>query len=658
MCGIAGFFGREAETRTIWMTQLLAHRGPDDEGTWASQRSPVALGNRRLKILDLSPLGHQPMLSHDRRWTLTFNGEIYNYLELKQELASRGREFRSQSDTEVLLTSLEEWGVNALSRLKGMFAFALWDDHERNLLLVRDRLGIKPLYYSLTEDSLAFASEITPILASGIAEPRIDPRALEAYLRLLWVPEPGTLFARINKLEPGTFLTWNGERATISRYWDVPAPEAAPGPSGSEARARLAIALDDAIRRQLRSDVPVGAFLSGGLDSTTILELAARAGAKRLRSYSIGLASEDRSLEGALDDLRYAKIAAAAAGVENHEEIYLSPDVVSLLPLMVRHLEDPIADPAAINAYLICTAARETSTVLLSGAGGDELFGGYRKYASQSLAESYQKVPSFLRRGIIEPLVGHLPVSVGGTGLRTFRFAKKFIRHASSDYFDRFLGYSTYYDSSELEELVGGDPRDAGDPYLGVHPLRTAWDSRSTGQNVDRMTYVDLKYYLPGLALAYMDKASMAASVEVRVPLIDDDVVDVMARLPDGFKVRGLRTKIVLREVMKGRIPDAILRRPKAPFAAPIRSWLRRDLAPMVADALHPGRVLSRGLLNPAVVRRLILEHNRGFEDHSLRIWALLTLEVWMQEFFDNRSRYRMPERLDRSTMAEVTTEA
>ncbi len=658
MCGIAGFFGREARARAIWMTRLLAHRGPDDEGMWASTRSPIALGNRRLKILDLSPLGHQPMRSRDGHRTLTFNGEIYNYLEIKQELACRGYEFRSQSDTEVLLASLDEWGVNALSRLRGMFAFAMWDDLERSLLLVRDRLGIKPLYYSMKEESLAFASEITPILASGIVEPRIDPRSLESYLRLLWVPEPGTLFAGINKLEPGAFLAWDGQRATVTRYWDVPTPDPEPGPASQEALERVSEALDGAIQRQLRSDVPVGAFLSGGLDSTTILNLATRAGARRLRTYSIGLASEDRSLEGALDDLKYAKIAATAAGVENHQEIYLSPDVVSLLPLMVRHLEDPIADPAAINAYLICMASRETSTVLLSGAGGDELFGGYRKYASQSVAESYQRVPSFLRKGIIEPLVGRLPVSVGGTGLRSFRFAKKFLRHASAGYFDRFLGYSTYYDAPELEELVGGDPRDATDPYLGVHPLRAAWDSRDSGQNVDRMTYVDLKYYLPGLALAYMDKASMAASVEVRVPLIDDDVVDVMARLPDRFKVQGLRTKIVLRDAMKGRIPDAILRRPKAPFAAPIRSWLRRELAPMVAEDLHPGRVLARGLLNPAVVRRLILEHNRGFEDHSLRIWALLTLEVWMQEFFDNRSRYQMPDRLDCPSMAEVTAEA
>ena len=629
------------------MTRLLAHRGPDDEGVWASRKSPIALGNRRLRILDLSPLGHQPMASRDHRWVLTFNGEIYNYLELRRELIARGHVFQSQSDTEVLLAALQEWGTESLARLKGMFAFALWDEQERRLIIARDRLGIKPLYYALKGGDFCFASEITSVLASGVVEPRIEPGALGAFLRLLWVPEPETLFSGIFKVEPGTLITWDGAGVSSARYWDVPIPEPYSGSGDQQARDRVMEALETGIRRQLRSDVPVGAFLSGGLDSTTILNLAFSAGASDVRTYSIGFGSEDRSLEGALDDLKFARIAAAAAGVRDHREIVLSPDVVSLLPLIVRHLEDPVADPAAINSYLICMAARETSTVLLSGAGGDELFGGYRKYASQSVAERYQRVPAVLRRGLVDPIVGRLPVSIGGTGLRSFRFAKKFIRYAGASFFDRFLGYSTYYDAAELEELLGGDPAEAKDPYIGVHPLRDAWDSRDTGQSVDRMTYVDLKYYLPGLGLAYMDKASMAASVEVRVPLIDDDVVDIVARLPDRYKVQGLRTKIILRKVMEGRIPDAILRRPKAPFAAPIRSWLRRDLAPMVAEYLHPGRVLARGLLNPSVVRRLIREHSRGYEDHSLRIWALLTLEVWMQEFFDSRSRYLMPDRIE-----------
>ncbi len=642
MCGIAGFSGADVAARVAWMTRNLAHRGPDDEGVWVSPRHPIALGNRRLKILDLSPLGHQPMQSTDGRWVLTFNGEIYNYIELRNDLRSRGHRFRSETDTEVLLAALQEWGASAIERLSGMFAFALWDDASGTLLLARDPLGIKPLYYSERRGSFAFASEITSLLASGIREPLLDPRSLESYLRLLWVPEPRTLFSGIHKLDPGHLLKWDGERVLIQQYWDLPEP--VPGPRNkAEDQERLVEVLEGAVRCQLRSDVPVGAFLSGGIDSTTILKLAADVSTKGIRSYSIGFASADRAEDGSMDDLRYARLAATALGIP-HQEIVLSPDVTSLLPKMVRHLEDPVADPAAINCFLICEAARETSTVLLSGTGGDELFGGYRKYPFAQMASQYQRIPASIRGAVIEPLAQRLPVAIGRTGLRSLRFSKKFLRHGSGSLFDRFLGFSTYYDAPELEELLGGDPETAVDSNIGVHPLWEAWQKRDTGQTIDRMTYVDLKYYLPGLGLAYMDKASMAASVEVRVPLLDHSVVDMISRLPDSAKIRGLRTKVLLRDAMKGRIPDAILRRPKAPFAAPIRSWLRRDMNEMVSEYLGPGRILARGLLNPAVTQRLLLQHRRGLEDHSLRIWALLTLEVWLQEFCDKQSRFQMSE--------------
>jgi asparagine synthase (glutamine-hydrolysing) len=651
MCGIAGFYGEDAADRTAWMTRWLAHRGPDEEGTWVSSRHPFALGNRRLRILDLSPSGHQPMRSEDGRWALTFNGEIYNYLELREGLESRGRTFQSHTDTEVLFAALQEWGSKAVERVSGMFAFALWDDQEGRLLLGRDRLGIKPLYYAKVRGSICFASEISALLASGLIEPRMDPRALESYLRLLWVPEPRTLFTGVTKLEPGHTLTWDRAGTAVRQYWDVPLP----GPDIHEdrdgARERVLESLQGAIKRQLRADVPVGAFLSGGIDSTAILSLAVGSGTRTVRTYSIGFASADRAGEGALDDLRFAKFAAAEFGVP-HQEIILAPDVVDLFPKMVRHLEDPVADPAALNCYLICLAARETSTVLLSGTGGDELFGGYRKYTAESLAARYHRIPAPVRSALLEPLVRSLPIAFGRTGFRPVRFAKKFLRHADASMFDRFLGYSSYYDASELEELLGGDPGADLDPDVGVTSLREAWDRRNGGQTIDRMTYVDLKYYLPGLGLAYMDKASMAASVEVRVPLIDDDVVDVVARLPDSMKVRGLRTKVILREVMKNRIPDRILRRPKAPFAAPLRTWLRRDLKGLIGDYLSPGRVLARGILNPGVVHRMIQEHQQGREDHSLRIWALLTLEVWIQEFYDNRARFKMPDRIPELEMA------
>jgi len=578
------------------------------------------------------------MVSDDGRHVLTFNGEIYNFIEVRADLETLGHRFHSRSDTEVLLHALMEWGTLAVHRLTGMFAFAFWDDETGKLTLVRDRLGIKPLYYCTIPGELAFGSELTPILGSEIVQPLLDRQALESYLRLLWIPDPSTLFANIVKLPPGCMLTWDGEHTTVQRYWDIPAPELRE--ISPEEHGEIRESLTEAVRMQLRSDVPVGAFLSGGLDSSAIVALAAAQRRDKVRTYSIGFSTIDRAREAAQDDLKYARRVAKHLGTEHHE-IVLSPDVISLMPKVVRHLEDPIADPAAINCYLISQAARETSTVLLSGTGADELFGGYRKYRASLMAAKYRKLPDLIRRGIVEPVVAALPVAVGARGIRSTRFAKKFFEYASAEARDCFLGYSTYYNAAELEELLGRDPREEVDPFVGIHTLRDAWDGRDTGQVVDRMTYVDLKYYLPGLGLAYMDKASMAASVEVRVPLLDDPLVDLISRLPDRTKIQGHRTKAILRDAVADIVPEEVLHRPKAPFAAPIRAWLRKDLAPLVDEYLSPGRVSSRGLLNPGVVHRLVTEHRRGAEDHSLRIWALITLESWIQEFIEGRDRYR-----------------
>lgn len=643
MCGIAGFWGADAQARVAGMTRMLAHRGPNDEGVWGSRRAPIALGNRRLKILDLTDGGHQPMVSEDGRYALTYNGEIYNYRELKQQLRSCGHQFRTQTDTEVVLAALREWGTDGIGRLEGMFAFALWDEHEGTLLIARDRLGIKPLFYAHHGDQLAFASEISPILASEIVEPALDHESLESFLRLLWIPEPGTLFQGVLKLEPGHYLVWNGARARVVQYWDVPLPEVdtsgLPPRTVQELGAELRPLLEGAVQRQLVADVPVGAFLSGGLDSTTIAAIAAGAKNRSIRSYSIGFRSSDRMEEGAFDDVKYARLAAQALGLD-HEEIELSPDVVDLLPKMVRHLEDPVADPAAINAYLICEAARATSTVLLSGSGADELFGGYQKYTATQFGDGYQRIARPIRTWLLEPMAAALPVTLGRVGLRPLRRVKRFLRHAGLAPFERFLGFSSYYDGVDLAELLNRNPALERDPLLGVHALRHAWDRRESNDLVDRMTYVDLKYYLPGLGLAYMDRASMAASVEVRVPLLDDSLVDFVSRLPIGHKAHGWKTKIVLREAVRGLVPEEILSRPKAPFAAPVRSWLRREMAPLIDDYLGVDRISKRGLLNASMVSRLVHEHRGGIEDHSLRLWALLTLEVWCQEFLDSRSQF------------------
>ena len=624
------------------MTRLLSHRGPDDEGVWTSRRFPISLGNRRLKILDLSSLGHQPMSSDDGRWTLTFNGEIYNHPALRNELDARGWRFRSQTDTETVLASLIAWGPDALRRFHGMFALALWDDEERRLLLARDRLGIKPLYYARNKDGFAFASEIKAILGSGVVSPSLDQSALVSYLRLLWVPEPGTLFEGIRKLPPATYLTLRSGREDIVSYWEIPTPDPDPA-SLPDAAARLRDALEHAVERQLRADVPVGAFLSGGLDSTALVMLAARSPAREIRTYSIGFSPSDLRRDGAADELRYARLAARAAGTK-HEEIILSSDVGSLLRRLVRMLEDPVADPAAINAFLLCEAARPTSTVLLSGTGGDEVFGGYRKYLATLLGERYRSLPRAVR-GAFEPLVGALPIRVGGTGLRPARFLKKWMEHAAKPTLSRFLGYSTYFTATELAALIETPAVPLSDELAGLTALRDAWHARGTDDLVDRMTYLDLKFYLPGLGLAYMDKASMGASVEVRVPLLDEAVVDVAARLPAAYKVAGTKSKVIFRESMRDLVPHEILRRPKAPFFAPVGTWLREGLAPVTTELLHERSVRSRGILRPDGVQRLLREHASGQSDHGLRIWALLTLELWMQEFVDGARQFAPPRR-------------
>jgi asparagine synthase (glutamine-hydrolysing) len=582
------------------------------------------------------------MTSDDGRWALTFNGEIYNHPALRDELAARGWRFRSQTDTETVLASLIEWGAEALLRIQGMFALAFWDDEERRLLLARDRLGIKPLYYARGKNGFAFASEIKAILGSGVVSPALDRSQLVSYMRLLWVPEPGTLFEGIHKLPPATYLTLQSGREEIVSYWEIPTPD--PDPSSLPvAAARLRDALEGAVERQLRADVPVGAFLSGGLDSTALVMMAARNPAREIRTYSIGFSPSDLRRDGAADELRYARLAADAAGT-THQEMILSSDIGGLLRRVVRMLEDPVADPAAINAFLLCEAARPTSTVLLSGTGGDEVFGGYRKYLGTLLGERYRSTPS-AARAIFEPAVRALPLRVGGVGLRPVRFLKKLMEHAAKPTLQRFLGYSTYFTPTELGGLIEAPAVPLSDELAGLTALRDAWDARGTDDLVDRMTYLDLKFYLPGLGLAYMDKASMGASVEVRVPLLDETVVESVARLPGAYKIAGMQSKVVFREAVRDLVPREILRRPKAPFFAPVGTWLREGLHSLCAELLDERRVRGRGILRPSGVQRLLREHATGQSDHGLRIWALLTLELWMQEFVDGARQFAPPKR-------------
>ena len=636
MCGVAGWIGRpQPRERVEEAVRRLTHRGPDDLGVerFDTPSGQAWLGFRRLAIQDPSPRGHQPMADASGRWRIVFNGEVYNFRELRRELEAMGRTFHSGTDTEVLVEGWDAWGEDLLPRLVGMFAFAVLDTRSGDLTLVRDRLGIKPLYWVRTPAGLGFASEIKALLALEGVERRVDPVSLARYLTFLWVPAPGTLLEGVRQLEPGTLLRVRGGEATPARWWDVPLPAARANgrgaPSEAEAVERLDALLREAVRARLVSDVPLGAFLSGGVDSSLVVALMREAGAGRVTTQTVAFPEDDRlRLEEA--DAPWARRVRDHFGDLDYREHELTPDVASLLPRMVWHLDDPVADPAALSTYLICRSARETATVMLSGMGAEELFAGYPRHRAALLAERYRRVPGFLRRHVVEAVVERLPAARPGPIMRLARNAKKFVRSAGQPFEACYLGYSGYYGPAELPAVLGGEP--AGDPW-GVHREQLG---RSAGLHpVDRMTHLDLKTFLPSLNLAYTDRASMAASVEVRVPLLDHRVVEYVAGLPPGLRLGGSTSKRVLKGVASRYLPDDVVHRPKAGFSAPHRSWVRGELKPLIQDVLSPESIRARGLLDPDGVWSVIRAQWEGREDNAFRIWAFLGLELWARTFLD-----------------------
>lgn len=638
MCGITGFVDGAGEEVLARMTAILAHRGPDDSGTFLSRSGPdgcrAGLGSRRLAILDLSPSGHMPMHTADGRYTIVYNGEVYNYPALRRELQQRGYTFKSRSDTEAILQLYALDGPSAVRRLNGMFALAIWDDVERELFLARDHFGIKPLYYTEQRGSLVFASEVKSILEWPGAPRAIDRDALNQYLTFLWVPDPRTMFAGIWKLEAGHYATFRDGRFTVTRYWDPSFPSEGYCFGGSldtlaaETRERFI----DTVRSQMLSDVPLGAFLSAGLDSSSIVAAMAQAHGGPLRTFTITFADKYRVGESTLDDPAVAARTAAAFGAQ-HQQIVVDPDVVGMLPKLVWHMDEPVGDPAVITAFLVCRDARPHVTVLLSGVGGDELFGGYRKYQAHYLAAKYQRLPKLIRTGLIEPIAAALP-SMRGTRFKgTVRLAKKMARSGSLPPIDRFLTDSTYLSTPQKRELqepawfTDADPWARHRAHLG-HVSDADW--------LNQMLYLDQKTFMVSLNLTYNDKMSMASSVETRVPFLDWPFAEWVAmNVPPRLKIDGSTKKHVLREAMRPMLPAEVLEQRKAGFGAPADYWLAHDLREMVDDLLGASRVRQRGLFRPAAVRRLIDEHRSGRDDWSLQIWQLLVLELWHQAFID-----------------------
>jgi asparagine synthase (glutamine-hydrolysing) len=646
MCGIAGLIGTDAGARAGAMLASIEHRGRDDEGVWTSRVIDDAgrracLGHRRLAIIDPSPAGHQPMLSRDGRFALTFNGEIYNYRELREELLGRGVQFQTETDTEVLLAAFSLWGADCLPRLNGMFAFAIWDEQERELTLARDRLGIKPLYYAQVPGnreagaSFIFASEVKAVLASGLVERALDPAGLHQFLTFLWTPDPQTLFRGIRKVPPAHVLIVGRDGQIKSReWWDVSFDEIEEGRSEAWWQEQVLETLDRVVRMEMVSDVPLGSFLSGGIDSSTIVALMKNhSGGRKVSTYTIGIEAEDLRYDIIPDDVVWARRVNGLLDTEYHE-IMLKPDVAELLPKLVYHMDEPAID-MAIPSYLVSRAARETLTVMLSGMGGDEVFAGYPRQLAMKIAGALDPVPSLLRRPLMDAVAAVLPGGLPGKLTGPLRNAKKFARSAALDFENRYLGYGTYFTDAAKERLYSEEMLEVTRGLDAYSEHRRYFARVRDAAPLNRLLYVDLKTFLPCLNLTTTDKTSMAANLEVRVPFLNQELVELAARMPPNLKLRGLKRKYILKRVAERLLPKNVVWRKKAGFGAPIRSWLRGPLLPLVEDLLSEETVKRRGLFQPQEVRRIISANLSGREDYNLQVFQLLTLELWQRAFID-----------------------
>jgi asparagine synthase (glutamine-hydrolysing) len=644
MCGINGLVNVGDRETLARMTAVQAHRGPDDSGLW-EQRLPdgscFALGSRRLAILDLSPAGHMPMCNDARTLWITYNGEIYNFQALRAELEANGHRFHSHTDTEVVLRLYQEEGPECVKRLNGMFAFAICDlrSAKPELFLARDHFGVKPLYYAQRGDGLAFASELKALLQVPGIESELDPDSLHPYLTFLWVPEPRTMFRGIHKLPAGHYAIFRDGELTLTKYWDLefPAENAAYSGSEEELAEELRQRFQCAVTNQMVSDVPIGAFLSAGLDSSSIVALMTQATRKPVRTYTITFPEKYRVGENTLDDPAVPARLCRRLGCENHQ-IVVEPDVADLLPKIAWHMDDPTADPAIIAAYLVCREASKSSTVLLSGVGGDELFAGYRKHVAHYWGEAYRRIPGPLR-GLFSSVINSFG-SLRGSQLRgSLRLARKMTRTGTLPAPERFVANCTYMDARQKAALYSRELlQDVGNS----DPVLRHWESFTRVQNTDflnQMLYLDSKIFMPSLNLNYNDKMSMASSVEVRVPFLDRRLAEFAAqRIPPRLKLKGKilpATKYIFRKAMQDILPSEVLNQPKAGFAIPVDYWLAHDLREMVDDLLSASRIRNRGLFRPAAVRNLVDEHRQGRRDWSMQIWQFLTLEIWMQTFVD-----------------------
>jgi asparagine synthase (glutamine-hydrolysing) len=623
MCGVAGVValrGGEppSEQLVSRMCSTIVHRGPDAEGVWAAEG--VGLGARRLAIIDVAG-GDQPLFNEDASVVLVFNGEIYNYKELRRTLQQRGHKFRSQTDGEVLVHLWEDEGREFLSSVNGMFALALFDRRKRRAVLARDRIGIKPLYFARTDSHVVFGSEPKALLASRLVPRDLDYDALAQFLAWEYVPAPGTLFQAMRKLRPAELLEISLDTGTThaSSYWDVPPSTGggAPRATDGEWEEALAAKVGECVRRQLVSDVPLGAFLSGGVDSSTVV-----AEMGRVSTFSIGF--DDPSY----NELDWSRRVADHLGVP-HTARVIEPHVIELFDRLMPFLDDPIGDFSIFPTYLVSQLARSEVTVALSGDGGDELFGGYDTYRAEMMASRYERVPALARR-IPEAIVRRLRPAPQKRGL--VNSARRFIEGLGHDRGLHHARWRLFMDPAAL--LFRTPAMNALSAEPGQHIL-DLFDRSGARGPLDRMLYVDLKSYLPDNCLHKVDRMSMACSLEARVPLLDHELVELAFQMPERLKLRGRRSKVALKRVAARRVPRECVYRRKEGFSVPIKNWLTSELEPLMRDLLSTERVRRDGIFEPAAVERLVSEHVRGEQNHSHLIWSLMVFHDWKRRWLE-----------------------
>lgn len=636
MCGIAGLVGDFVPGLVERMNAAQAHRGPDGDGIVERPELQAALGHVRLAVLDLSDSAAQPMHSPDGRYVLVYNGEIYNFADLKKELAGAGLAPSSTGDTEVLLRGLMRWGSRFVERLNGMFAFALWDNRECELLLARDPLGIKPLYYAEpSPGSLLFASEIKALCAHPALPREPDFQTIQQHLAFGHSCSDRTAIQGVRRLPPGTMLHWKATARTprLTQYWR-PCFDPKNGTPLGESVDALRSAVQTATERQLVSDVPVGSFLSGGLDSSLITAIAARhlAGSKVFRSYTVSIPRRSNRIDQADNDVIYARKLAEELGLSFHE-IEIVPQVASLLPSLVRHLDEPLADPAVISCYLISRLARENGTkVLLSGQGADELFGGYPRYAVLRALKRLDRLPAWMRGGLSRASQ-LLPGAMGGRGGATMRRLRRVLCDIHRNPDERFLAYCMSTPCGVMRSVLHADLQAELEDTCPDDDCRRRMQTAGLAGE-DRFLERDLAVYLPNHNLLYTDKMGMAAGIEARVPLLDLELVELACSLPASPKLAP-RPKAILRDAARGLLPREIIDRPKAGFGAPYRHWLRHDLGPLWHDLTNPATVERRGWFSAKALRRIRDKSQSGRSDYYMLQWAVLTMELWAREFLD-----------------------